>query len=55
MLIRNLNPRSTVLSKKYDALVKEFMGKELTDFDDGISGFFKTLNLKDPADVLKKM
>ena len=55
VLIRNLNPRSTVLSKKYDALVKEFMGKELTDFDDGISGFFKTLNLKDPADVLKKM
>ena len=55
VLIRNLNPRSTVLSKKYDALVKEFMGKELTDFDDGIAGYFKTINLKDPADVLKKM
>jgi len=55
VLIRNLNPRSTVLSKKYDALVKEFMDKELTDFDGGIAGFLKTLNLKDPSDVLKKM
>ena len=55
VLIRNLNPRSTVLSKKYDALVKEFMDKELADFDGGIAGFLKTLNLKDPADVLKKM
>ncbi len=55
VLIRNLNPRSTVLSKKYDALVKEFMDKELSDFDDGIAGFFKTLNLKDPVEVLKKM
>lgn len=55
VLIRNLNPRSTVLSKKYDALVKEFMDKELSDFDDGIAGFFKTLNLKYPVEVLKKM
>lgn len=55
VLIRNLNPRSTVLSKKYDALVKEFMGKELTDFDGGVAGFLKTLNLKDPADAVKKL
>ena len=55
VLIRNLNPRSTVLSKKYDALVKEFMDKELTDFDGGVAGFLKTQNLKDPADVLKNV
>jgi hypothetical protein len=55
VLIRNLNPRSTVLEKKYDALVKEFMDKELTDFDGGVAGFLKTLNLKDPADVLTKL
>lgn len=53
VLIRNLDPRSTVLSKKYAALVKEFMDKELSDFEGGIAGFYKTQVLKDPADVLK--
>jgi hypothetical protein len=31
------------------------MDKELTDFDGGVAGFLKTLNLKDPADVLTKL
>ncbi|MGJ8604441.1 MAG: glycosyltransferase 61 family protein [Marivita sp.] len=52
VLIRNLNPRSTVLSKKYDALVKEFMDEELSDFDGGIGGYFQNFNLVDPLEFL---
>jgi hypothetical protein len=52
VVIRNLNPRSTVLSKKYDALVKEFMDEKLTDFDGGIGGYYENFELRDPVELL---
>ena len=52
VLIRNLNPRSTMLSKKYDALVDEFMDEKLSDFDSGIGGYFENFELQDPIEFL---
>lgn len=52
VVIRNLNPRSTVLSKKYDALVKEFMDEKLMDFDGGIGGYYENFELRDPVELL---
>lgn len=49
VVIRNLNSRSTVLSKKYDALVAEFMDEELSGFDGGLGGYYENFDLVEPV------
>lgn len=52
VLVRNLNPRSQVLSKKYDALVDEYMDKTLSGQDGGIGGYYRNFELVDPVAFL---
>lgn len=52
VLVSNLNPRSQVLAKKYDALVKDYMDEELSDLDGGVGGLYRNFELHDPAEYL---
>ena len=55
VIIRNLNPRSTVLSKKYDALVEEFMDEELSDMDGGLGALYENFDLVDPVALIDSL
>lgn len=55
VLVRNLNPRSQVLGKKYDALVKEYMDQTLSDQEGGIGGYYRNFELVDPNDALNAL
>jgi hypothetical protein len=55
VLVSNLNPRSQVLAKKYDALVKDYMDEELSGLDGGVGGLYRNFDLVDPVDFISTL
>jgi hypothetical protein len=55
VLVRNLNPRSQVLAKKYDALVKDYMHQELSDLEGGVGGLYRNFELVDPIELISTL
>lgn len=55
VLVRNLNPRSQVLAKKYDALVKDYMHQELSDLEGGVGGLYRNFELVDPVELISTL
>ena len=50
-VIGNLDPKNTVLSKNYDAIVKEFLTQDMTD--ESIGSYFEQSKFKAPEMVLE--
>jgi hypothetical protein len=55
VLVRNLNPTSQVLSKKYKALVKEYMDQTLSGQEGGIGGYYRNFDLLDPVEAVEAL
>ncbi len=52
VVIRNLDPNNTVLSDRYDALIGEYDPVSFEDLDDGISGYYRSFELRAPEEVI---
>ena len=55
VVIRGLDPDSTVLSERYDALVEEYRDMALADCEGGIEGYFREFDLQTPEEVVAKL
>ncbi len=55
VVIRGLDPDSTVLSERYDPLVEEYRDMALADFEGGIEGYFREFDLRTPEEVVAKL
>ncbi len=52
VVIRGLDPTSTVLSDSYEALVAEYRDLRLDDLDGGLQGYYDTFTLQTPEEVI---
>ena len=52
VVIRNLDPNSTELSDRYDALISEYDPIGFADLDGGIAGYYRGFELRAPEEVI---